>query len=304
MSGPSRTVSLGGGLATTLGAGVLAGLAPAASVAGVWLFAGLVIAAAIATVVSIVDIPRRLGPTGAAVAHCGRLAGGAAVAGMFGTYVLPESPALGAVALAVVVAVVVAAIQLTGVGLPPWLLPAGAVVVLATFAMVVLACVAIDPVAPAVAPPPDTEGADDPLGILAATVICYPAFLARRRDDRAVIGIALVVYLAVAAAVWHQLGGPRLALSPAPLRAALDAADATAITPLLTIGVAVAGVLVLGGLLGEITSEIAAVPARRPVVLVLGTAVVALAAVVLTPAVALAAAGALMLLAAVLGHGR
>ena len=52
-------------------------------------------------------------------------------------------------------------------------------------------------------------------------------------------------YLAVAGAALHQLGGPRLAASTAPLRDALAAADASALAPLLTAGVAVASLFAL-----------------------------------------------------------
>ncbi|MCA1835502.1 MAG: hypothetical protein LC721_03860, partial [Actinobacteria bacterium] len=54
--------------------------------------------------------------------------------------------------------------------------------------------------------------------------------------------LVLVGYAAL-----HQLGAPRLALSPAPLRDALAAADASGIDALLTVGAAVATVFALLG---------------------------------------------------------
>ena len=294
MSGPSRTVNLGTACAATLGAGVLVGIAPAAAVAGAWLLVGLVLAAAVATVVSTVDVKPRLGRVGAALGRIGRLAGATAVAGAFGVYVVPESPALGAVALVVVVA----AVRLAGVRLPPWLPSVGAVVVLAVLAVVVLACLAIEPAGLAVAPPPDAPGADDPVGILAAAAVCYPAFLGACRD-RVAIGVVLVVGLVVAVAALRQLGGPRLALSPAPLRDALAAADGVAITPVLVVGVTVATALVLHGLLDGLAAELPGRPG-----LAAGAGAVALAALVLTPVTALVVTSVLMLVAAVLGHGR
>lgn len=293
MSGPSRTVNLGAASAATLGAGVLVGISPAASVAGAWLLAGMVLAAAAATVVSTVDIKPRLGGVGAGVGLLGRLAGAVAVAGAFGVYVVPERPALGAAALVVVVV----AVRLAGVRVPPWLRAAGVVVVLAVLAAVVLACLAIEPAGAPVAPPPDAPGADDPVGILAAAVVCYPAFLGAGRD-RVAVGVVLVAGLLVAVAALRQLGGPRLALSPAPLRDMLAAADGAALTPVLAVGVTVATVLVLHGLLDGLAADL---PGRAG--LAAGAGAVALAAVVLTPVTALVATAALMLTAAVLGHG-
>jgi APA family basic amino acid/polyamine antiporter len=52
--------------------------------------------------------------------------------------------------------------------------------------------------------------------------------------------VALVTYLAVGAAVLRQLGPTRLAVSAAPLRDALDAADASALGPLVTVAAMVA----------------------------------------------------------------
>jgi basic amino acid/polyamine antiporter, APA family len=294
VSGPSRTVNLGPACAATLGAGVLVGIAPAASVAGAWLLAGMVLAAAVAAVVSTVDVKPRLGRAGTGIGLAGRLAGATAVAGAFGVYVVPDSPALGAAALVVVVA----AARLAGVRVPPWLPAVGAIVVVGVLAAVVLACLAIEPAGQVVAPPPDAPGADDPIGILAAAVVCYPAFLGAGRD-RVAVGVVLVVGLVVAVAALRQLGGPRLALSPAPLRDALAAADGAAITPLLAVGVTVATALVLHALLDGLSADLPGRPA-----LATAAAAVALAVVVLTPVTALVVAAVLMLLAAVLGHGK
>jgi APA family basic amino acid/polyamine antiporter len=63
--------------------------------------------------------------------------------------------------------------------------------------------------------------------------------------------VALGTYLAVTYAVLRQLGPTRLALSTAPLRDALDAAEAATLDPVVTIGAAAACavglLLVIGG---------------------------------------------------------
>jgi basic amino acid/polyamine antiporter, APA family len=83
-----------------------------------------------------------------------------------------------------------------------------------------------------------------------------------------VVGVVAVLGLAVAGAVLRQLGAPRLAVSPVPLRDALAAADAVALEPLLLVGVGVGcGFALLGVLRGL---GVAGVPRVR----VLGVAAV------------------------------
>ena len=130
-----------------------------------------------------------------------------------------------------------------------------AVVVLGVLAVVAVACFTIAPVELAVAPPADAAGADDPLGLLPSAVLLYLCFAGSpgevRRQRLAVLGVVLVVSVAVAVAVLWQLGGERLALSTAPLRDALAAADASGVDGLLAVGVTVACVFALRGVLGR-----------------------------------------------------
>jgi basic amino acid/polyamine antiporter, APA family len=181
----------------------------------------------------------------------GRSAGAAAIAVAFGRYLVPEHPIPAAVAL------IAAGTVLTAVGFtpPPMLIRAGVVVVLAALVVFIAACFAIEP-------PPNAPGLDDPAGLPAATVILVFGFLGTerkphtRRHRMIAIGVALVIYLAVAGAALHQLGSARLGLSPVPLRDALVAADASGIDAVLTVGAALAAVLALTGLLTDLRADV------------------------------------------------
>jgi len=247
------------GLAAMLGAGIFAGLAPAARVSGTWLLAGLVLAGLLAVgygwryaiepgnqALSISDKPGLLGTLG-------RVAGASAIAGTFGLYVLPQHPLPAAIG----VIVVTAALTLAGVR------PSGTVVgilvalVLAVLVVFVAACLAIAPAGQVVAAPAGSPGTDRLAGLPAATALMFFGFLgferAGGRTTRVVaIGVALAVYLAVGYAALRQLGGPRLASSPTPLRDALAAADASGIDAVLTVGAAVATVLALLGVFADL----------------------------------------------------
>jgi APA family basic amino acid/polyamine antiporter len=233
------------GLAAMLGAGLLVGIAPAASASGAWLLAGLVLAALVAVACGL-STSEPVGPLGL----LGRSAGAAAIAGAFGRYLVPENPKAAAVALLAVSTVLIA----LGVRLPRTLIRAGVVVVLAVLAVFVAACFAIEP-------PPNAPGGNDPAGLPVATAILVFGFLGTdrklrtRRHRMIAIGVALVIYLAVAGAALYQLGGARLALSPVPLRDALVAADASGIDAAVTVGAAVAAVLALLGVLGDIWAD-------------------------------------------------
>jgi APA family basic amino acid/polyamine antiporter len=103
--------------------------------------------------------------------------------------------------------------------------------------------------------------------------------------------VVAVVCVAVAAGAVRQLGSARLAVSPAPLKAALAAADASAIEPLLLAGVVVScGFALLGVMRGLPASGVP----RTRLVLAAGVAVVA-GVLSVPPTTALAAAAALLL---------
>lgn len=284
------TYQVSSGLAAMLGAGVLAGLAPAASAAGAVLLAGLVIAAALAVVcgLSIADESPR--PVPFVLAVLGRIAGASAIASTFGAYLLPAHPGPAGIGLIAVGTAVCAVGRGTHT-----LTVAGVAVVLAVLAVFVAACFAIEPAGPAVAPPPTgAAGTGDLAGLPVATALMFFCFLGFDRVERRwrvlTIGVALVITTAVAAAALYQLGGPRLALSPAPLRDALAAADASGLDGPVTAGVAVATLLALVGVLAGVRDG------PRGALLTPLTATAAAAVSVLLPATtAIASAVALML---------
>jgi APA family basic amino acid/polyamine antiporter len=289
------------GLGAMVGAGLFAGLAPASSLAGRWLLVATVIAAVAAACgcCSTGDQSAALPGPGGGYRYSrdqlgrwpGRMAGGlylvsraasgAAIAGCFGAYADPQRPLLPAVGLLVL------ALAVDSVGLR---LPTAAIRVLTVFVLVVLvvvvaACFAIAPPPPTGVPlPPGTPGTDDAGGLLPAAGVLFFAFLGFERvtapgDDqsapsprrlRVVIPLLLVLsvgtYLAVGAAVLRQLGPTRLALSTEPLRDAMDAADASALGPLVAVAAlvatAVALLLVIGG--GRRTAEVMAAGGDLP----------------------------------------
>jgi APA family basic amino acid/polyamine antiporter len=260
------------GLGAMIGAGLFAGLAPASALAGEWLLLGVVLAAVLALLTCCTtgdqagvfpgsgggyrytreQLGRWPGRTAGGLYLVSRAAAAAALAGCFGAYVSPNRPALPALAL--LVAVVAA--DIVGVRLSRSVTRVLTVFVLVTLVLVVAACFAIPPPPPTgVALPAGTPGLDQPGGLLPAAGVLFFAFLGFERvtapDDgvpaarlRVVIPVLLVValgtYLLVAAAVLRQLGPTRLAVSSAPLRDALDAADASMLDPLVTIAAMVA----------------------------------------------------------------
>jgi APA family basic amino acid/polyamine antiporter len=233
------------GLAAMLGAGMLVGIAPAASAAGVWMLAGLALAALLAVACG-PSTSEPMSPVGL----LGRSAGAAAIAGAFGRYLVPEYPTRAAAVL------ILAATVLTYAGLVPprMLIRAGVVVVLAVLVVFVAACFAIGP-------PPNAPGRNDPAGLPVATFFLVFGFLGTERKLRTrrhrmiAIGVTLVVYLVVAGAALYQLGSDRLGLSPVPLRDALAAADASGIGPMLTVGAVLATVLALLGVITDIDAD-------------------------------------------------
>jgi APA family basic amino acid/polyamine antiporter len=266
------------GLAAMIGAGIFTGLAPAARVTGAWLLAAVVLAALLAVACGR-STSDNLGPLG----MLGRVAGAAAIAGMFGSYVLPAHPVPAAAGLLAVAAV------LTAFGARPArpVMITGVAVVLAGMGVLVAACLAIEPAGSAVAVPE----ADNLAGLPAATLLMYFGFLGFERAGpgrRGAIVVALGVYLAVGYAALRQLGAPRLALSPAPLRDALAAADAAALDPILTVAAGTAAVLALLGVFADLRR------AGRSVPLLAGVLAAVTAALLSVP-VSMGLASALML---------
>lgn len=109
----------------------------------------------------------------------------------------------------------------------------------------------------------------------------------------AVFAVVLVGSLAVGAGVVRQLGAARLALSPVPVVDGLAAADASALEPLVVVGVAVATGFVLWGILRGLVVLGGGLPAVR--VTVAAGAVVAVGAVAVAPSTSLVAAAVLLL---------
>jgi APA family basic amino acid/polyamine antiporter len=293
------------GLGAMIGAGLFAGLAPASSLAGRWLLIAMVVAAVAAgcCCCSTCDqsgvfpgsgggyrytreqLGRWPGRMAGGLYLAGRAAAAAALAGCFGAYVAPDRPVLPA--LGVLVLAVVA--DAVGARPPRALTRALTVFVLIVLALVVAACFAIAPPPPTGVPlPAGTPGLDDAGGILPAAGVLFFAFLGferitapgadqtgtSRRRLLVVIPVlllvALVTYLAVGAAVLRQLGPTRLAVSAAPLRDALDAADASALGPLVTVAAMVAtGVALLfvvggGGRVADAMTISGDLPAAGP----------------------------------------
>lgn len=273
------------GLGAMVGAGLFTGLAPASAFAGRWLLLGVVLAAATAAF----GCRSTCGQSGAHPGSGGgyrdprerlgrwpgRMAGGlyltagagsaGAVASTFGAYVAPASPRLAA--LAVLVLAVVA--DACGVRFSRGVSRVVVGFVLVVLAIVVVTCLAVAPPPPTgVAPPAGVPGSDDLGGLLPASGVLFFAFLGFERVTapgtgqagaaharlRLVIPLlvaaACAVYLVVGFAVLRQLGPERLAISAAPLRDALAAADGAALAPLVTLAALVATGYVLLAVVG------------------------------------------------------
>jgi basic amino acid/polyamine antiporter, APA family len=279
------TYQVPAGMAAMLGAGILSGLAPAASVSGIWLLAGLVLAAGLAILCGL-STAENASPLPYWLGVSGRIAGASAIAGTFGSYVVPTHPAPAAVVFVAI------GVGLASVNWEQSLSRVALGIVLAVFAVFVAACFAIEPPGQVITPPPDTPGTPELAGIPAATALMFFCFLGFHRAKRRWLAITatLVVSAAVAGAALYQLGGPRLALSSAPLRDALAAADASGIDKILTVGVALATLLALLGVLGDLRTG----PHPR-LITPLGGVVAAVGAVLLSIPTAIALASGLML---------
>ncbi|MBM7772655.1 APA family basic amino acid/polyamine antiporter [Actinokineospora baliensis] len=310
--------------AVALGAGALLTSGPAAAAAGWWSVAGLALAGLVAllTAVSLADLAAQSCLTGVS-AHVrtrlgvlpgrlagvldvgGRVVGAAAVAGAAGAYLWPAQPKAAAIGVLVGVAgLAVGRVYFAGPS--RWVIVG---VTMVTVAVFVTTGLAIEPVRQAVDAAAGTPGVDDPTGILAAAGVFFFGFLGveRATGPRARVGLITVLlvtgaYLLVFVAAIRQLGGPRLALSPTPLRDALAAADGAAIDPMLTLGLAVGALLAVRSLLAGAAAGLAdlteagELPAAATTHRHLITAVAAAAvALMVDPTTALAIAATLLL---------
>ncbi|MEV5827654.1 APC family permease [Spirillospora sp. NPDC052242] len=264
------------GLGAMIGAGIFAALAPAARAAGSGLLLGLALAGAVAycNATSSARLAARYPASGGTYVYgrerlgefwghlagwgfvVGKTASCAAMALTVGGYVWPEH----AHAVAVAAVVALTAVNYAGVHKSALLTRVIVAAVLAVLAAVVAAVLAsgaadagrLDPGAGA------TAG-----GVLQAAGLLFFAFAGyariatlgeevrdpARTIPRAIpiaLGIVLAVYAAVAAAALAVLGGAGLARTAAPLAAAVDAAGAPGLEPVVRAGAAIAA---LGALL-------------------------------------------------------
>ncbi|WP_269857078.1 APC family permease [Streptomyces sp. RPT161] len=267
------------GLGSMVGAGIFASLAPAASAAGSGLLLGLALAAVVAycNATSSARLAARYPQSGGTYVYgreqlgdfwgylagwgfvVGKTASCAAMALTVGSYVWPSQAH--AVAIAAVVALT--AVNYVGVQKAAWLTRVVVALVVAVLAAVVTACL--------------TSGATDAArldvgadasfgGVLQAAGLLFFAFAGyariatlgeevrdpERTIPRAIplaLGIALVLYAAVAVSVLLVLGPHRVAHTTAPLADAVRAADLPGLAPVVRVGAAVAA---LGSLLALI----------------------------------------------------
>ncbi|GAB1510807.1 APC family permease [Actinophytocola sp. KF-1] len=267
------------GLGAMIGAGIFASLAPAARAAGPGLLLGLAVAAVVAycNATSSARLAarypasggtyvygrERLGPFWGYLAGwsfvVGKSASCAAMALTVGTYVWPGH----AHAVAVGAVVLLTAVNYGGVQKSAWLTRVVVGVVLAVLAaLVAAACTAGDPSWARL----DLGGATTVTGVLQAGGLLFFAFAGYARiatlgeevRDPArtiptaipvALGIALVVYAAVAATALAVLGPARLAGATAPLSELAHATGVGALEPVVRVGAAVAA---LGSLLALI----------------------------------------------------
>ncbi len=267
------------GLGSMIGAGIFAAFAPAAGAAG----SGVLPALAIAAVVAYCNATssarlaarypasggtyvygrERLGPFWGFLAGwgfvVGKTASCSAMALTVGAYTWPGQARV--VAVAAVVALT--AVNYVGIQKSAWLTRVLVVVVVAVLAVVVAVCLTgqgADPVR--LEPGGDVTG----WGVLRAAGLLFFAFAGyariatlgeevrdpARTIPRAIplaLGITLIIYVAVAAAVLMVLGPERLAGATAPLADAVRAAGVPGSAPLVRVGAATSA---LGSLLALI----------------------------------------------------
>ncbi|MEU4362233.1 APC family permease [Promicromonospora sp. NPDC023987] len=273
------------GLGSMIGAGVFAAFAPAAQAAGAGLLVGLAIAAVVAfcnatssarlaalypqSGGTYVYGKERLGPFWGYLAGWGFIVGKtascAAMALTVAAYMLPGAERPVRAAVAVVVVVALTALNYRGIQKSAWVTRVIVVVTLVVLAFVVLAAFAggtarVEHVVPL--------GDFSVSGVLQAAGLLFFAFAGyariatlgeevrdpERTIPRAIpiaLGIALVVYAAVAVAALAALGPERLAAASDPLASAVGAGSWSWLTPVVRVGATVAAVgsllaLVLG----------------------------------------------------------
>ncbi|WP_436495628.1 hypothetical protein [Actinokineospora sp. HUAS TT18] len=310
------------GVAAMLGAGAFGPVSPAVADAGWWALAGLALIAVVSalTAVSQADMTAQSGAQGTfrhvrdrlgvipgrlagVLDLAGRVVGVAAVAGMAGAYFESAGPII-----AMTLVVAACAARAVGSRMPGRLWPILASMAIVTVALVVLVGLAIAPETLVTTTDPGVAGSDDATGVLSAAGLLFLGFgVVRHRSPRwrvpvLWVGVAAAVMAVVAFVALRQVGGPRLALSSAPLGDTLTAADGASLIPLLVLGVVAGALLALHELvdgavetLGEMVEagELPMVPTRfRPVVV--GGAGAALA-LLLTPVAALGLASTLLL---------
>ena len=280
------------GLGSMIGAGVFAAVKPAAAVAGTWLLAGLLVAAAVAYLNATssaqlaalypesggtyVYARERLGEYWGFLAGWGFVVGKtaslAAMALTFGSYAFPELAR--PVAIAAVLALT--AVNYRGVEKTARLTFAVVVVVLVALAVVVAALVIGGEPTVANLRPDAPAGV---LGILRSAGLLFFAFAGYARIatlgeevrnpqttiPRAIpiaLAIVAVIYVTVLGAALLAIGPQSLADADAPLAAAVEAGSWATVAPLVRLGAAIATVGVLLSLLAGV-SRTALSMARR-----------------------------------------
>lgn len=295
--GSALPLALGG----MLGAGLFVGIAPATLAAGrlVPLAIPLVLVAVACCALASAHqsasyrgpgagyacIRARLGVLparfGAATALAGQVAALAAVAEVIVQHAMPAAPP--AIAAAIVLFVVLAAtagLRIRGAAAWVWLLLALVVV-----GLVVAVCFAIEPPAGLPVGPPQGDGA---IGITGAAGVLFFGFLGFERltapaqeQDRyrgkvvkwgviAALVVTGAAVLLLSAALLHQLGPARLALSGQPVLDAMDAAAGGGLRPLVGTAVGLALFPVLLGILESLRSTALAVQRDQDLPAVLG----------------------------------
>jgi APA family basic amino acid/polyamine antiporter len=260
------------GLGSMIGAGIFAALAPAARAAGSGLLLGLAVAAVVAycNATSSARLAARYPTSGGTYVYgrerlgafwgylagwgfvVGKTASCAAMALTVGLYVWPGQ----AHAVAVAAVVALTAVNYAGVQKSAWLTRAIVAVVLAVLALVVVAVLTSSTSgtgSPAI-------GADATVGgVLQAAGLLFFAFAGyariatlgeevrdpERTIPRAIplaLGIALVVYAAVAVAALTVLGSGGVAQAAAPLADAVRAAGLPGLVPVVRAGAVVAAI--------------------------------------------------------------
>ncbi|MEV0299920.1 APC family permease [Streptomyces prasinus] len=278
-----RTLGVGDavviGLGSMVGAGIFAALAPAAQAAGPGLLLGLAAAAVVAycNAMSSARLATLYPESGGTYVYgrerlgefwgylagwafvVGKTASCAAMALTVGTYLWPGQ----AHAVAVAAVVALTAVNYGGMRKSAWLTRVIVAVVLAVLASVVVVCLTsgqADAARLSFAAPGGTGGVLQAAGLLFFAFAGYariatlgeevrdPARTVRRAIPLA-LGIALVVYVAVAVAVLSVLGAQGLGDSGAPLADAVRSAGVPELTPAVRVGAAAAA---LGSLLALI----------------------------------------------------